>query len=400
MDKTILHIDMDAFYASVEQLDNPSLIGCPVIVGGLSNRGVVSAASYAAREYGVHSAMPIFQAKKKCPEGVFVPVRMNRYKEVSQKVMEILSGFSPVVEQVSIDEAYMDITGTGKLLGPPEKVGAAIKREIKDREKLTCSVGIASNRFLAKVASDMDKPDGLTVISSDETYAFIQNLRLEKVPGIGKATIGIFHKMGAYKLGDIHGLTGHPAYNKLGKFGKRILELAKGVDETQIVTHTKAKSISSENTLEKDTGDHSVLEKHLLIQTEIVGGRLRKSKLKGTTVTLKLKTDDFRQITRSITVNKPSNSSQTIYKEALMLLRNIDPQLKFRLIGVSVSNLISSGSEILSGQMNLFHESAYADNDHHWEDAEEAMDTIKEKFGMGAIRRGVIIEKDPQNEEE
>lgn len=399
MNKTIMHIDMDAFCASVEQLDKPSLKGKPVIVGGISNRGVVSAASYEARRFGIHSAMPIFQAKKRCPHGVFTPVRMGRYKEISQRIMEILAGFSPVVEQVSIDEAYMDITGTEKLLGSPEEVGDSIKKEIREQEGLTCSVGIASNRFLAKVASDMEKPDGLTIIRPDETYDFVQGLGLEKVPGIGKATIKLLHRMGAYRLGDIHRIKDNPEYGRLGKLGARILGLAKGIDDTPVVSHAGAKSISSENTLQADTGDISILKKHLLSQAETVGRRLRKHKLKGATVTLKLKTSNFRQMTRSVTISKASNSSQDIYKEALTLLKKIDPLLKFRLIGVGVSNLISSDSEIFKGQMDLFKGPEKDSNDGLWGNAEEAMDRIKEKFGNDAIRRGLLMERDPQDKD-
>ncbi|UCB51385.1 MAG: DNA polymerase IV, partial [Deltaproteobacteria bacterium] len=189
MSRVILHIDMDAFYASVEQTDNPSLKDKPVIVGGTSNRGVVSAASYEARKFGIRSAMPIFQAKQRCPDGVYLPVRMDRYQEVSRQVMDILKRFSPLVEQVSIDEAYMDISGVDKLLGLPRDIGLEVKRSIREITSLTCSIGIAPNKFLAKVASDLDKPDGLTIIPPANVPPFIKKLPVEKVPGVGKKMV-------------------------------------------------------------------------------------------------------------------------------------------------------------------------------------------------------------------
>ncbi|MDY7039207.1 MAG: DNA polymerase IV, partial [Thermodesulfobacteriota bacterium] len=184
MERIILHIDMDAFYASVERLDDPSLNGRPVIVGGTSNRGVVSAASYEARRFGVHSAMPISKAKKKCPHGIFLPVRMERYRDISHKVMNILDEFTPLIEQVSIDEAFMDMSGTEKLSGPVEEIGLKIKGRIAEFTSLTCSIGIAPNKFLAKVASDMNKPDGLTIISPENVPGFIKKLPIKKVPGV------------------------------------------------------------------------------------------------------------------------------------------------------------------------------------------------------------------------
>jgi DNA polymerase-4 len=366
----------------------------------MSNRGVVSTASYEARKYGIHSAMPIFHAKRKCPQGIFIPVRMERYREVSRNIMHILDGFSPLVEQVSIDEAYMDITGTEKLLGQPETIGLKIKQEIRQIEQLTCSVGIAPNRFLAKIASDMHKPDGLTIISQDEALDFIQDINLKKVPGIGKKTTGILLQMGAIKLGDIHLIARHPRYQKLGKIGERILELANGVDETPVVTHGKAKSISSENTFPEDTNNQSVIKKYLLNQAEIVGSRLREQRLKGSTVTLKLKTCDFKQMTRSVTMAKPLNSSQAIYKEGLILLENIGCLSKFRLIGLAVSNLVNSDFKTSVRQMDLFQGSIEIDSNSHWEDAEGAMDAIKKRFGADAIKRGALIEKDPQIKKE
>ncbi len=205
MQRMVLHIDMDAFYASVEQLDQPELRGKPVIVGGSSNRGVVSAASYEARKFGVRSAMPIFQAKRKCPQGIFVPVRMARYKEMSNQVMAILERYSPIVEQVSIDEAYLDITGLERLQGSPERIALRIKEEIRRTTSLTCSIGIAPNKFLAKVASEANKPDGLAIIPTQEAAEVAQRLPIGKVPGVGKKTVDRLSKLEVINLGDLLG---------------------------------------------------------------------------------------------------------------------------------------------------------------------------------------------------
>lgn len=383
----ILHMDMDAFYASVEQLDNPGYRGRPVIVGGPSKRGVVSTASYEARKHGVHSAMPIFQAKKKCPDGIFVPVRMGRYRELSTHVMGILQSFSPIIEQVSIDEAYMDLSGTERLLGPPKDIGLAVKQRIREETSLTCSIGLAPNKFLAKIASDMEKPGGLTIILPEEVPCFIKELPLEKIPGVGKKAILDLHRMGAFRLGDIKHLANQALLKADNKFSQRIMALAQGIDESPVTPCSKAKSISSENTLNEDTNKKPVLKKHLLFQSEIVGKRLREKQMKALTVTLKLKRSDFKQMTRNITVNEPIHTSQSIYELGCGLLDRINLSARFRLIGIGVANLVAVGTA--HGQMALFNDK---DNKgESWEDAEKAMDTIKDRFGKGAIKRGGLL---------
>lgn len=391
MNRVILHIDMDAFYASVEQMDNPALKGKPVIVGGTSNRGVVSAASYEARKFGIHSAVPIFQAKQKCPEGVYLPVRMNRYQEVSRQVMEILKGFSPLIEQVSIDEAYMDISGVDKLLGLPRDIGLEVKGRIRETTSLTCSIGIAPNKFLAKVASDMDKPDGLTIVPPEKVPQFIDRLSIEKVPGVGKKTVQTLNKMGVLTLGDIQQLSEHELLKKTGKFGQRLLKLSRGIDETPVVPHITSKSISSEQTLAVNTNDREILKKQLLIQSEIVGRRARGKGVGGTTVTLKLKRADFTQMTRSVTIEEATHSTNTIYEQGLKLLGQVKTSTKFRLIGIGLSNFVPR--EEMPKQLSLFGKTGALDRS--WEDVEKAMDTIKERFGRDAIKRGGLL-KDPQ----
>lgn len=392
MNRVILHIDMDAFYASVEQMDNPTLKGRPVIVGGTSHRGVVSAASYEAREFGVRSAMPIFKAKQRCPDGVYLPVRMNRYQEVSRQVMEILKRFSPLVEQVSIDEAYMDISGVDRLLGLPIDMGLEVKRSIRETTSLTCSIGIAPNKFLAKVASDLHKPDGLTIIPPEKVPKFIEKLPIEKVPGVGKKTVQTLHKMKVLTLGDVQNLSERELLKKTGKFGERLLALSRGIDETPVLAHMASKSISSEKTLSVDTNDKEILKKRLLIQSEMVGKRAREKGVKGTTVTLKLKRADFTQLTRRVTIEEATHSTNTIYEQGLKLLAQVKAPTKFRLIGIGLSNLVPVAD--IPRQLSLFGKTE--PNDRSWENVERAMDAIKERFGRDAIKRGGLL-KDPQS---
>ena len=391
MERTILHIDMDAFYASVEQRDNPELMGKPVVVGGTSRRGVVSAASYEARKFGVHSAMPIYQAKKCCPFAFFLPVRMGRYIEMSKKVMAILQDFSPLIEQMSIDEAYMDLTGTGRLFGKPDHIGKSIKKKIRDETSLNCSIGIAPNKFFAKIASDMDKPNGLEIIRPWEIHNFIEALPLEKVPGVGLKTLEVLHNMRLFYLGDIRKTKPELLISRVGKFGGRIIELSNGIDNSQVVPYLEAKSISSENTFSNDAYDISTLKKFLIIQSEIVGKRLREGKLKGSTINLKVKYANFRQISRRLTLDEPTNSTQKIYMAGIELLHALDVSPGCRLIGIGVSNLISEEEYVK--QLILFNNKNRAENP--WEKAEKAIDTIKEKFGNNAIKRGTVLKKDP-----
>ena len=384
----ILHIDMDAFYASVEQLDNPWLKGKCVIVGGTSNRGVVSASSYEARRFGVRSAMPIFQARQKCPDGVFIPPRMVRYKEVSKKIMAILRGFSPQVEVVSIDEAYMDISGSQRLHGNPEAVARDIKHTIKQELGLTCSVGVAPVKFLAKVASDMDKPDGLTIIQPQEMAQFIESLPIQKVAGVGKKTYLRLASMGIKTLGDVNKFAPKMLLDRLGKFGQRLMELASGNDHATVTPWSPHKSVSSERTLGEDTRDKQLLHTYLLKQSEEVARQLRKTGVKAKTITLKIKHADFKQYTRSKTISTPTRSSETIYQHAAGLLDNYELTQKIRLIGVGTSGFQSAGQPV---QLGLFE--AVEQSDKSWEIVDRTVEDITQKFGQDAIKRGSL--KDP-----
>ncbi len=388
MIRVILHVDMDAFYAAVEQLDRPELRGRPVIVGGTSRRGVVSTASYEARKYGIRSAMPLFEAERRCPHGVFLPVRMGRYKELSGRVMELLREVSPLVEPVSIDEAYVDLTGLERLSGPPAEVGRRIKAQIVERTRLSCSVGIAPNRFLAKIASDMDKPDGLTVVAPDDVGEVIRHLPVRAVPGIGQKTAERLEGLGVAVLADVLRVPSEILHNRVGSLAERLKELAHGVDPTPVVPDHDAKSISSETTLSEDTSDPAVLEQALLLQAETVGERARGAGVAGWTVTLKLRRADFARIARSVTLKAPTGSTRVIYGESRVLLARAAASGPFRLIGVGLSNLRSlreGGVQLpLFGRRDELEDQA-------WNAAERAMDEIRSRFGRESITRARFV---------
>ena len=381
----ILHIDMDAFYASVEQQDNPWLRGKCVIVGGTGNRGVVCAASYEARKFGVHSAMPGFEARRRCPDGVFVRPRMKRYKETSARVMDRLREFSPLVEPASIDEAYMDVSGCKTLYGDAQAIGRRIKEAIFQEVGLTCSVGAAPVKFLAKIASDMDKPDGLTVIEKEDVPAFLETLSVARVPGVGKQTFAVLEAMGIATLGDVKRFPEEILYRQLGKYGRRIMALAHGVDRSKVEPVREHKSASSECTLEEDTDDAAVLKKRLLSQAEEVAAELRKLDIKARTVVLKLKHADFRQITRSETLPAPTRSSAVLYREAARLLDRCRLRQKVRLVGLGASGFVSSALPV---QQGLF--DGGGDGAENWERVDRALASIQEKYGKGAVCRAVL----------
>ena len=347
----ILHIDMDAFYASVEQLDDPRLRNKCVIVGGTSNRGVVSAASYAARQFGVRSAMPIYQAKQKCPHGIFVPPRMDRYQAVSKKIMAVLRDFSPLVEPVSIDEAYVDITGCQRLFGEPQEIAWEIKRKIMETVNLTCSAGVAPNKFLAKIASDMQKPDGLTLIAPEQVGAFVDLLPINKVPGVGNKMQHQMELLGIRTLGDIQRLPQETLLRHLGKFGLRLRALSAGIDDSPVTPHAPHKSISSERTLAADTRDRELLKRCLLSQSADVARQLRLAGVRAKTITLKIKDADFKTVTRQTTMAIPAQSSKIIYEHAARLLDAYKIAKKIRLIGVGTSGFSPVTASV---QLGLF----------------------------------------------
>jgi len=385
--RKIIHIDMDAFYASVEQRDNPSLKGLPVIVGGeAEKRGVVSAASYEARAYGVHSAMPTSQAKRLCPRGVFLPVRISRYREISEQIFRILIEYTPLVEPLSLDESFLDVSASEKLFGPALEIAKEIKRRIRHTTGLTASAGVAPNKFLAKIASDLKKPDGLVEIKPEKVREFLQDLPISKLWGVGRFTEKVLREMGILSVGQLAAYPLTVVEKKLGKFGWELAALARGEDDRPVIPRSEAKSISQEETFTPDLQVLQKMRKILLDQSERVGWELRKQKLKGRTVHLKVRYPDFSLITRSTTLSTPTDLGIEIYQTVIKLLDKTRALQKgARLLGVGISNLHRHGPE----QLSLFDS-----NRKKIERSTEVVDRILDKFGSDSIKRASLIEND------
>ncbi len=386
--RIILHVDFDAFFASIEQQRNPELRGRPVIVGGLSRRGVVSAASYEAREFGVHSAMPMWEARRRCPRGVFLPVDGRAYSQCAARAREILSRFTPRIDPASIDEAYLDVTGSLKLFGSLRKLLARLKREIRDELGLTVSIGVAPNRLVAKMASDWDKPDGLVIVRPEELPERLFELPVRAIPGVGEVTRQRLAQMGVHTIGRLARVPVALLEQHFGKHGQYLHRAAHAEDDAPVPWYRPGddarKQISREETLAQDTRDLAVLERRLLGLCEEVGRRLRARGQCARTVTLKVRLSDFRLFTRSETLKTPTELDETIFASAREMLRRVRfGARRARLIGVGVSNLVDG---VAPGQLSLF--------DHQAERITEltrARDAIVERFGRGAITRARLI---------
>lgn len=381
----IAHVDMDAFFAAIEQRDNPALCGRPVIVGANPKkgrgRGVVSTCSYEARKFGIHSAMPISIAYRKCPQAIFLPVNMEKYTEVSHRIYDILYDFTPHIEPISIDEAFLDITGSYRLFGTPRKACALIKSRIKEETGLTASVGLAPTKMAAKVASDLRKPDGFVEVAGDGLLEFLWPLDISRMWGLGKKTEVVFRSMGMNTIGDIAKKDIMELTGMFGKNGAHFWYLANGVDEREVETERETKSIGNETTFDKDTLDKSKIEGTLMSLCEKVSGRLRKESSKGRTITLKIRLEGFKTYTRSVTRYMPTNFADVLYKEIKNLYNRFDTDgRKVRLVGVQVSNLSSTDS-----RYSLFHEKS----DKKREDIHKALEKIKKKFGENSIHMAI-----------
>lgn len=344
-DLHILHIDMDAFYASVEEVDNPKLKGKPVIVGGRSRHGIVTTANYEARKYGVHSAMPMFMARKRCPHGQYVPGRMKRYQEVSREVFNILSKFTNIIERVSIDESYLDISS---LKENPIEIVKKIKKQVLEETGLTMSIGISYNKFLAKLASDWNKPNGIKIISKDMIPEILLPLSIKEVHGIGPKTEKRLNNIGVYIVEDLMRLSEDFLMELLGKLGRELYLRIRGIDNREVEVERERKSLGTESTFSKHTKDKDILKKHLYAFSEEISLGLEKQGLYGRTITLKIRYDDFTIITRSKTLMAAINSQDIIYEIGKSLLDEINLKYKLRLIGLTVSNLSDFGMEQLS----------------------------------------------------
>jgi len=381
-------VDMDAFYASVEQRDRPELRGRPVIVGAdPKGRGVVSAAPYEARVFGVRSAMPIGKAARLCPDGVFLPVDMDKYAGASRQIMGILGDFSPLVEPVSVDEAFVDLTGTASLFGPAPEAVREIKRRIRAETGLTASAGLAANKFIAKVASDLKKPDGLVIVEAGREAEFLAPLPIERLWGVGKATAKDLAALGIATIGQLQRLSRATLVARLGDHGAGLHDLAFGRDDRPVEPWTPPKSMGAETTFERDTTDRARLDTTLRGQAERVARELRAERLAAARVTLKLRFADFRTLTRSHT-SDPTQDGLELYRRVAILLARETLVQPVRLIGVSASALTAEQT----GQLGLLGDDAV-----RRERLARAVDRITDRFGLDAIRPAALVRRPPRD---
>jgi len=381
----IIHVDMDAFYASVEMREQPGLADLPVIVGGSAQaRGVVAAANYAARKYGIHSAMPVAQALRLCPKLVCLPVRMGLYADVSQQIREIFYRYTPEIEPLSLDEAFLDVTSSERLFGNAVNIGHKIKNDIARELSLVASVGIAPSKFVAKIASDINKPDGFVVINMDEVQAFLDPLPIGRLWGVGKVTGTEFERLGIHTVRQVREQPLEALQYRFGKFGEQIWNLAQGIDPRKVVTDSRAKSISNETTFAVDISDRNLLRNYLLELTEQVAFRLRQQGLYARTLQIKLRFSDFKTITRCMSLSAYTQTTQELWKVARRLLDTaLDGKTRaIRLLGIGASNL--SRQSGVSEQADLF----ASHEQEKQREIDQLADEIRNRFGTVSIRRG------------
>jgi DNA polymerase-4 len=379
---TILHVDLDAFFAAVEQRDRPELRGRPVIVGGgdRNARGVVSAASYEARVFGVRSAMPLRTAGALCPQGVFLPVDGAKYSAVSRQVMSILRGFTPLVEPISIDEAFLDVAGTETLLGSADAVARAIKAAIRREVDLSASVGVATTKLVAKVASELRKPDGLVVVEPGTEAAFLAPLPIERLWGVGAKTRAVLTEYGVRTIGDLAALPVDILLRRFGNSGSQLAARAVGIDPSPVGDGAATKSVSHEHTFDVDTADWEVIERTLLALSEGVAGRLRAGGVKAGTVAIRLRDSDFVTISRQRTLKEPTDMTDAIWRTAVSLVRPQVRGMRVRLLGVGASHLTDREQLALFGEEGGRRRRVV-----------EASDAIRERFGARAITRARLL---------
>lgn len=385
---SIAHVDCDAFYATIEKRDDPSLADKPVVVGG-RQRGVVLTCCYVARTYGIRSAMPSFEARRLCPHATFVPPNMEKYATVAKQVRALMSDLTPLVEPVSIDEAFMDLSGTERLHGvPPAKTLAAFAQRVERELGITVSIGLSNNKFLAKIASDLDKPRGFAVLSSDEAEAFLAPRPISQIFGVGKVAQARFNKDGIRTVGDLQRIGEQELMRRYGGEGARLYRLARGLDQRPVRAEREAKSISAETTFDTDISEFRPLELRLYRLTERVSARLKTNDLAGATVTLKLKSADFRIRTRAQTLERPTQLAARIFAAGRELLQREIDGTKFRLIGIGLSSLIDANEADLADLL-----------DHRTAEAERAIDRLRAKFGDEAVFRGLTLEGEDEQDE-
>ena len=382
MPRHIIHVDMDEFFAAVEKLDNPAFRGKCLLVGGSpQGRGVVSTASYEARVFGCHSAMPMATAIRLCPHAIVLPVRGERYRQVSEQVFEVFESFTPLVEPLSIDEAFLDVTGSERLFGESQEIARQIKGRIRDDIGLTASVGVAPNKFLAKLASDLRKPDGLVVITEENVHDVLDPLPVGKLWGAGPAAVKEFERLGVRTIGQLRRLDEATLRRAFGSMGEHFRRLAAGLDEREVTPDGQAKSIGQEQTFAEDVGEIDELRRVLLAQTEQVARRLRRHGLAARTVTLKIRYGDFTTLTRSATMDEPTAVTDALWRSAEGLLaawakKDFRP---LRLLGMTASNITRGGRQLaLFGTPETEKQSKL----------DRVLDNIADRFGDDAIGRG------------
>lgn len=381
MQRWIIHVDMDAFFASVEQRDNPDLRGKPVIIGGISNRGVVSTASYEARRFGVRSAMPMVEARRRCPQGVVLPPDHEKYAAVSMLIKGIMDNYSPLVEPLSLDEAFLDVTGMELLYPDPVNIAQEIKRRIKSEIGITASAGVAHNKFLAKLASDLRKPDGLTVVRPGEEKRLLSKLPIRRLWGVGEATAAILARIGITTIGQLAVMDSMLLERHCGKAAHDLQRLARGQDDRPVIPWQPPKSFGNENTYEQDLFCREDMETELLGLAAKIGWRLRLAGYTGRTITLKLRFASFRTLTRSRTLTGSINIDETIYATTKELLAGINLSEGVRLLGVTVSNLTTCGEQI----------SLFSDDEDKRQAVHQAVDKLRARFGADIVTRGRLL---------
>jgi len=396
---SIIHLDLDAFFASVEQRDNPAYQGKPLIVGGISggkgdsNRGVVCAASYEARKYGVHAGMPIWEARQKCPRGIFVPSQMNKYVKASKKFFQICSDYTPLLEPLSVDELFLDVSGCESLFGSSEIIGKKIKERVYQELGLKISVGIAENKFLAKIATNLGKPDGFYIIPSKDIQKILYPLPVSSLWGIGKKTEELLKKSGIYLVEQLAKMPDSILENLLGKNGKKIKLLAQGIDESPVTPPSTAKSIGKETTFSTNITEKAILIKELLKISQMVGYTARKKGYKGRTITLKIRFHNFITLNRSKTLENPTHLDDIIFKTVVELLGKVSYKKGgVRLLGIKLSNL-TLGNGIKQLKFLRDEEDKKGDK---LEQLTQSLDEIRKKFGSKSITRASLL-KIPNN---
>lgn len=385
-ESNILHVDMDAFFASVELRDRPELKGLPVVVGHSGGRGVVTSATYEARKFGIHAAMSMTEALRRCPKAIFIEPNHEKYSEVSEKLQEIYLSFTPLVEPLSVDEAFLDVSGSRKLLGTPIEIGKKLREKVFQEENITCSVGIAPTKFVAKLASTRAKPDGLLVVSPKEVIAFLHPLPVGALWGVGGKTEEVLKRLGLFKVSDIANLPLKTLKRALGEaIAEHLYELSWGKDERSVETSEPEKSVGNEETFSKDLDQAEDILREILRLSEKVASRLRQAGLMGRTITLKVRFSNFSTITRSKTLLDPTDVAKEIYEVAKGLFEGLNlDQVRVRLVGVRVEKLIeeeSANRQLLLGE-----------NDKGWREIDKASDKANARFGEDSIKPARLLD--------